>query len=352
VTARSSDPRTDVVQIPTPLALAESQHVEAVQLSRIDYSTLPNVCDFPTLHATVGPFLPGDLWVVGARPGNGKTTLLLNLFDVLMERGFPTIYLTTEIKAAQMRRVWAAMRLGYPTRDVLENAWHRLPAGAREAIDESIKWQCLNADIGLFVDLPYLNSKTVGDALKAYAIRDRYVIVDHINRWLPRDNAQKTAEMTQAVQAFKAVAMEHNLNPIIAAQVNRPQGERSPLADFQPPPISALKQTGSLEEEASVILMLHRARKADATPAMVKEVALGQREVKDLLEPDVMCVSVGKHRVRGGEATGRIVRFRIQTGGRLTDEALVQPSFHFPLAAALPPGREPGDEPEQESIPF
>lgn len=350
--------RPDVVQIPTPLALAEAQHVESFRMNRLDWSKLPALSNFTTAHNVVGPFLPGDMWVVAARPGNGKTTFLLNIFDDLVRNGWPVLYITTEIKAAAMRRVWAALNLSYPVKDVLENAWHRLEEGARDKVEENLRWQIANADVGLFVDVPYLNGQTVGRALKEYAVRARYeiVIVDHVNRWIPKDHSNKTQEMTQAVQAFKAVAMEHDLNPVLAAQVNRGQ-DRSPLADFMPPPISALKQTGALEEEASVILMLHRQRKADVTAAQVKAVAAGQGDVRELLEPDLMCATVGKHRVRGGEATGRTIRFRIRAGGRIVDEEQerLNPQFRLPPApgrAALAAEREPGEEPPEQDLPF
>lgn len=346
-----AEPNPDVVRIPTPLALAETQYVEALAMSRLDHQELPHLIMFPSAMPHVGPLLPGDLWVVGARTGNGKTSWLLTLFDGLIEARHPVVYFTTEIRAAQMRRQWASLRLGFDQEAVLENAWHRLPAGAREQVDSDVRWQCENAaDVALFVDLPRLDGPHVGRALKEYAIGAKYqiVILDHINRWRPKDQSQKTGELTTAVQGFKEVAMKEDLSVVLAAQISRGQ-DRNPFADFMPPPLSALQQTSALEQEASVVLMLHRQRKADVTAAQVKEVAEGQREVRDLLEPGIMCMAIGKHRRRGG-AVGRMTKFRVGKGGRVLDE--MDPRFKVEPKFSLPPReREPGEDEEGE-LPF
>jgi len=347
-----AEPNPDVVRIPTPLALAETQMLQALQMSRDDFRDLPHLTMFPSAMPIIGPMIPSDLWTVGARTGNGKTTFLLNLFEGLVERRLPTLFLTTEISAAQMRRQWAALRLGFRPDYVLENAWHLLPPGAQEMVDGDVKYQCEHLpDVGLFHDLPRLDASGVRKALKEYAIGARYsiVILDHINRWIPRDGSQKTQELTEAVQGFKEVAMKHKLCVILAAQISRGQ-DRNPLADFLPPPLSALQQTSALEQESSVVIMLHRQRKADATAAMMKEVVNGQREAKDLLEEGVMCMSVGKHR-RRGSSVGRMIRLKVAKGGKLEDEMTEQVRQQFEATQAVPAPREPGEEPEQE-LPF
>ncbi len=318
MTAPHQDPK--VQPIPTPLTLAEQQYREALSDLTRDASDAP-LLPWRSAIELIGPLLPGQLWVVGARPGNGKTTFLLNVLDWMVCSRQPTLYLTTETKAAEMRRLWAALQLGYSASDVLENAWQRLPSDARAQIAQRLEWQTYAAaDVALFVDLPRLDTAHVARVLKEYAIEAKYpiVILDHVHRWQVRELSEKTAELTEAVQRLKGAAATYGLTLLLAAQINRGQ-DRSPLAEFLPPPLSALKQTGALEEEANVVLMLHRARRKDATKAMAQEVAMGQRDIRDLLDPDIICVSVAKHRNRP-HATGRMLRLRVLESCQLDPE--------------------------------
>jgi replicative DNA helicase len=340
-----------VVPIPTSLALAERQYAEAVRDLERDHGAQPQF-GWPEVARLVGPFLPGDLWVFGARPGNGKTTLLLNAMDALVRDRYPCLYLTTEMRASEMRRRWAALRLGYDADAVLENDWSRLPADACEQVRAHLEWQALEASgYATFVDVPVLDREHAGRAVRDYGIREgfRFVFVDHIHRWQPRDLNNKTGEMTAAVQGIKAAAVEHGLTMFLAAQVGRGV-DRNPLADFLPAPTSALKQTGALEEEANVIFMLHRQRRKDATAQMAKEVLAGQRDVRDLLEPGILCAGIGKHRNRP-KVLGRTIRLQVAESCRLTE--LDQPAkVRLGLAAAFTDegsAREPDDEP---GLPF
>jgi replicative DNA helicase len=340
-----------ISSIPTPLNLADSQRLEALAEIRRDRSARPPHFPWTSAVGLVGPFLPGHLVTVGARSGNGKTTFLLNAFDALVEARYPAIYLTTETKSEEMHRLWASMRLGYKAGDVLENAWDRLPGGAADRMAERIEFQTTGAaDVGLFVDLPVLDRDHVAAVLEEYAIRCGYgfVFIDHIHRWQARDVAQKTGEMTAAVQGLKATAVKFGLTVIVAAQVNRGQ-DQSPLSEFLPPTVSRLQQTSALEQESNVVLMLHRQRRKDVTVAQVKEVAMGQRDVRDLIEPGVMCCSIAKHRNRPANL-GRTFRLQVRDSCALED---------LDHAALVRLGLAPeytnegtAQEPEQDDLPF
>lgn len=334
MSAPNGNPKS--VPIPTPFNLASAQVEEARTERARDFGELPHLTRWPRGMELLGPLLPGHMFTVGGRPGGGKTSWLLNVFDQLVEARWPTLYLCTETRAAEMRCVWAAMRLGYPKKHVLANAWHQLPIGARDRVIEELGWQEDMAEVALFVDLPRLDAEHVKRALREYALHAGYkiVLLDHIHRWQPRELQQKTAEMTAAVQGLKGAAAKHGLFVLLAAQLNRGQ-ERNPLVDFMPAPLSALQQTSALEQESNAAIMLHRARKKDATAAMVKEVATGQRQVADLLEPGLMCGTIMKHR-DWPDSVGHMLRFRVRNE-RLDEDGDGQ-------YALGPREREPGED--------
>jgi KaiC/GvpD/RAD55 family RecA-like ATPase len=302
-------------------ALAARQRQAALALGAQDHSQAP-LWPWPSVQKLIGSLLAGALIVIGARPGAGKTTFLLNLVEHFARLGIRWLYLGQELAPAQLRRKWAALRLGYPAAPVLRNEWHELPPNAREAVD---------ADVMAQTSPPLVNIAHFGDhrRLDVMALQKwvsfaategcRVVVLDHIHRLLfGTDAAALTYETAEAVRTCKELAVKHGVVFLVAAQLNR--AERDVLADYLPPPVSSLKQTGALEEEADTALLLHRAVKRGATVKELKEVRQGQRSVADVADSNVMAVRVGKHR-DDGAAVDKTVRLNVDPTGRLTERA-------------------------------
>lgn len=298
--------------------LAQKQQAAALARANIDFSAAPT-WPWRGLHELVGPMLPGDLWVVGARPGCGKTTFLLNVVQHLTESNRPWLYIGMEMGPEQLRRKWAALRLGYPASAVLRNNWGALPAGAREAIDQDVVVQTTQlVNVAHFADARRVTPEQMGawmDAAKNWGCAA--VVLDHIHRMqFGLDGANLTHEMAETVRKAKERAVKLNITVVMAAQMNRP--EREVLADYVPPPLSALKQTGALEEEADAALLLHKALKRSATAGDIKAVRQGMMDPDMVVERNVMAVRVGKHRLDGA-AVDRTAWLVVEPTGHLTE---------------------------------
>jgi replicative DNA helicase len=305
-----------------PAALAAQQRQAALELGARDYSDAPR-WPWPSVQALIGALLPGELVVVGARTGSGKTTFLLNLVEHFATCGIAWLYLGQEMTPAQLRRKWAALRLGLPAAPVLRNEWHTLPADAREAVDADVMRQTSPplASLAHFGDPRRLDVMTLAKWVREFAaaIGCRVVVLDHIHRLRHGlDAASLTYETAEAVRTCKELAVKHSLVFLVAAQLNR--AVRDVLADYMPPPVSSLKQTGALEEEADTALLLHRALKRSATFAELREVRQGQRPISDVAEPDVMAVRVGKHRL-DGSVVDKTAWLVVEAADRLTERA-------------------------------
>src|SRR5690242_8821285 len=80
----------------SPEDLAEAQIAGARELLTRDLTRAPR-WSWPDLDHVLGPMLPGDLIVVGALMGNGKSTLLMSQMDALAAKKVPTLYVPLEI---------------------------------------------------------------------------------------------------------------------------------------------------------------------------------------------------------------------------------------------------------------
>lgn len=329
----------DVTPIPTSYAVAAAQVRDAQQALYANYTDLPPV-PWANLHDLTGPIIPGDLWVVGARPANGKTTVMLNLFETLVRAGFPTLYIGagSEGAPADLRRQWAALRLGYRADLVLEGRWDLLPAGAQGRVFEELQGQSVgDHQVAHFADVGQkLTPQTLVTAVKEFSHQDgaRYVILDHIHRVRFTTSQDTRKCLGEAVRWLRDQAAERQWGLVIAAQLHRAAQTGGTLRDLLPPVMSDLKETGTLEEEAVVGLLLHRVKRPDATPQQVAAVAKGERPISDILAPDCMAVRVGKHR-RRGHIMDHTAFLTVASSGRLTARA---ESWRIPLP------REPGED--------
>jgi replicative DNA helicase len=302
-------------------ALAARQRQAALERSAQDHSGAPR-WPWTSLHTLAGPLLGGDLVVIGARPGAGKTTFALNAAQHFTECGYPWLYIGQEMAPEQLRRKWSAMRLGYPAPPVLRNEWDELPAGARESVDADVMQQTSPPLVNLahFADARRLDAMGLVKWVQFAVSRGcRIVILDHIHRLQHGlDASALTYETAEAVRTCKEQAVKHQLTMLVAAQLNR--GARDPVAEYLPPPLSALKQTGALEEEADVALLLHRTLKRSTTRKDLTEVRFGRRPVAEVVESNVMSIRIGKHRLDGA-ATDRTTWLVVDPTGRLTERA-------------------------------
>jgi len=317
-----------IVSEPRPLATtyhdACAQVSAAQQELLTDYSGLAAL-PWASLANLVGPPLPRDLWVVGARPANGKTTFILNLFDTFVRAACRTLYIGAgaEGPPEDLRRQWAALRCGYSAHLVLENRWSDLPSDAQDRVFIELQRQATDDhDVAHFAAVgerltPQALVKALEDGRR---VGCQYVLLDHIHRVRFALNVDLRRALGEATQFLRDMAAKYDWTIVVAAQLHRARAEGGPLRDLIPPAVSDLKESGTLEEDAVVALLLHRARRPDATARQIAAVKKNERPVSDILDPHTMCVRVGKHR-RRGSVQDQCAFLHVGGDGRLTDKA-------------------------------
>lgn len=313
--------------LPDARTLAQQQIDRALAIGDEDWSSAPR---FPwrDVDALVGPILPGELVLVGARPGNGKTTLLLNWCDYLVEQGTPWLYIGMEMGAEQLRRQWAAWRTGLDAELVLGNQWSRLRPGAKEDIAAELRWQATSDIAGLAHFAP---ARSIGlldlKEWTEWAVKEgcEVLVVDHFHRMNHGGgDGEERRAMGDTVRGGKELAVKHGIRLVVAAQLNR--GSSDELAPYYPPPLTALRECGALEEEADTVLMLHRALREGLDKkdlALVKE---GLSAVSTVAAANTMGVMLRKFR-KNGNRVDTSARLRVEQG-RISDRDA--PGYYIP----------------------
>lgn len=320
-------------QIPdAPDALIDEQLADSQALMLRD-QTAGIRWTWPELDRVMGPIIPGEISVVGALPGNGKTSFLMGQMDALAMQGVPVLYVPLELDPAQCRLRWAAWRLGFAIDRVVRQEWSYLPEGAEQRVSRLIEDQRVMTHIQ-FASPKRLTmeglTKWCEWAQSSYG--GRVVIVDHLHRMDAGDTARDhRVAVTNMARRLKDLARDLSLQIIIAAQLNRTS---DPLDAYTAPVPGRLKESGAIFEEADTVLMLSRKLRRDLPKGWKLQLLTGQVTERDLEESGIMVATCRKHRL-DDSARDRRILLRV-TGGRVESREIQRELvLESPVTSAL-----------------
>ncbi|MGB2822751.1 MAG: replicative DNA helicase [Phycisphaerae bacterium] len=207
---------------------------------------------FHQLDELTSGFQKGDMVIMAARPSMGKTSILLNMASYMaVTDGVPVAFFSLEMSKEQV----AQRLLGSHARFDLR----KMRRGAITPED----WTHLQAAAGdlqpapLFIDdtamLTLLQLRAKARRLQVtHGIRA--IFVDYIQLMTYHGRAtSRWEQITEVSRGIKALARELEAPVIIAAQLNRGPADRP----THRPRMSDLRESGSLEQDADLIMLLH-----------------------------------------------------------------------------------------------
>ncbi|NDK31195.1 replicative DNA helicase [Nesterenkonia haasae] len=205
---------------------------------------------WPALDHLIGGFRPGALYVTGARTGVGKSLFALESALSLAGQG-SVAFISPEMPESEVHHRMIANRGGVGIknlidRDISERDWERIKAANDQLVDAPIairEGAATVAQVRRFVASVHARKPLAG------------VIVDYIQMIRPPDGDRrdKREQVAEVSWAMKDLAMKYKIPVIALAQLSR-----GAVAEDKPPQIHHLKESGSIEEDSDVVLMLHR----------------------------------------------------------------------------------------------
>ena len=194
---------------------------------------------------------PGDLIVIAARPSIGKTMLLLNNFAAIAATGKRCGLFSFEMRRRQLEFRLVSSVSGVPLTRILGGF---LGAADYQNISEAFERIhtmpiVIDDQAGLTVQEIRSRVRRLTSETPLDIIGIDYVQL--ISGSLDRRGATRTEELTHISRTLKTtIAEEFNIPVIILSQLKRLEGRRPALED--------LRESGSLEQDADVALLLHR----------------------------------------------------------------------------------------------
>jgi replicative DNA helicase len=221
------------------------------------------------LNAKITGFGPGELVIVAARAKVGKSIALLGtVAHTVLRLGRPAVMFSMEMPRHEIMTRLIASEGRVPLSAMIEHRltnehWDRIDA-ARQRIEACAG--LLVIDDTPYCTLPHIRSRLRGMARTAPAA---LAAVDYIGLMRGDGKAEnRQNEIAGYSRGLKLTAAEFDIPVIAAAQLNRQPEHRTGGR----PQASDLRESGALEADASMVILLHRPEMHDPESGRAGEI--------------------------------------------------------------------------------
>jgi replicative DNA helicase len=213
----------------------------------------------PDLDKMIGGMKPGEMFVLGARPSIGKTSLALNLLrNVAVQTSKPrsVAFFSLEMTSEQIARRLICTEARIPESKFFD--------GSFKNNEMSKLTQAVNAlkDAKIFIDPT--GGLTIAE-LRAKARRLKmmhnieFIAIDYLQLMKADGRIEsRQQEVSEISSGIKKLAKELNIPMLVLAQLNR-EVEKTAGASARPR-LSHLRESGAIEQDADIVSFLHRDR--------------------------------------------------------------------------------------------
>lgn len=209
---------------------------------------------FTSLDETLGGMLPGQLIIVAGRTSMGKTSLAVNIATNVASRVTPVLVVSLEMTRTEIvERIMCSVGevSTYKVRNgLITNDERRKLVEIAAAVAQMPLW---------IDDAPTRGVSEIGALARRMKRRDGLglIVVDYLQIVTPEHGSSKTPRQEQVAKisaGLKALARELGVPVVCLAQLNR---QPDSTADRKPR-LSHLRESGSIEQDADVVLFVHR----------------------------------------------------------------------------------------------
>jgi len=235
-----------------PLKQILASYLEQLDRVKEGATTLGLPTGFADLDKLTGGFQRGDLIIVAARPAVGKTSLGINIaHHVAVQEGAPVAIFSLEMSREQL-----AHRLLCSEANV-DSQRLRLGQYDEDELRRISRAFGVLSEAPIYVDdTPSINiTELRSKARRLYLERGiRLVIVDYLQLMRGRRAENRVQEISDISRSLKGLAKELEVPVVALSQLSRAPELRT---DHRPI-LSDLRESGSIEQDADVVIFIYR----------------------------------------------------------------------------------------------
>ncbi|MCE5269160.1 MAG: replicative DNA helicase [Planctomycetaceae bacterium] len=208
-----------------------------------------------------GGFFPGELVILAARPSIGKTSLGLQIAQHVAEKGKGVYFASLEMRTTEL-----ALRVLCGHAGVAMARVRSAEIGPSDTADLTRSSAALYRLPIVLHDRAGLSVQDIARACRRLAAKDALglVVVDYLQRVTPSDRrADRHLQVGQITWDLKALALELRVPILCLCQLGRAAEERDRKTGLVVEPrLSFLKESGDIEQDVDMVLLLHRQQRA------------------------------------------------------------------------------------------
>ena len=208
---------------------------------------------FYKLDDKLGGLEGGDVIVLAARPGVGKSAIVTQIIGQMAERGKNVAYFNLEMNENQVYERFISR--------LAELELVRIRRANQFLKDEESRFAKANEKLASYNITVSTGSKTVGE-IKTISKNQKFdcIVIDYLQLIkTERNYGNRASEVGDISKSIKALAMALNVPIILLSQLNR----TSEHTETKEPEISELRESGDIEQDASIIILLWNISKDD-----------------------------------------------------------------------------------------
>ncbi len=207
---------------------------------------------FKELNKMTTGFGKGDLVIIAARPAMGKTSFILNTVNSLILQGKGVAFFSLEMPAEQLMLRLLSIQTSIPLQklrvgDMNDDQWSNLNG----AIDRMNSAKLFVDDQGS-VNINQLRSKL--RKLKNQHPEIEIAVIDYLQIMSGIGNQDRHLQVSEISRGLKMLARELEMPIVALSQLNRGLESRNDKR----PMLSDIRESGSIEQDADIILFVYR----------------------------------------------------------------------------------------------
>jgi replicative DNA helicase len=196
-----------------------------------------------------------DLVIIAARPSMGKTAFVLSMTrNMAIDHNRPVAFFSLEMSSVQLVNRLIVSETKLPSERIRNGKLH------------DFEWEQLEIKIKNLVDAPIFIDDT--PAISIYELRAKarrlklqhnigLIVIDYLQLMTGTSETRgnREQEVSTISRSLKAIAKELNIPVIALSQLNRAVETRG---GTKRPQLSDLRESGAIEQDADMVLFIHR----------------------------------------------------------------------------------------------
>jgi replicative DNA helicase len=231
-----------------------TKEMETVEQDHEGLSGIPS--GFPSLDRMTLGWQPSDFSIVAARPSMGKTAFVLTMArNMAVDHHIPVAFFSLEMSSTQLVKRLLVSETGIDSTKI---------RGGTKMNSED--WRVLNNKIGNLIEAPLYIDDTAALSIFEFRAKARRLVSSHKIKIIfidylqlmtgpPSTHGFREQEVSAISRSLKAIAKELSIPIIALSQLNRMVETRT---SNKRPQLSDLRESGAIEQDADLVLFIHR----------------------------------------------------------------------------------------------